>query len=226
MIKINLLAEGKRPTAVRRVKPASFFESPNIALWVLLAAFVLVGVLPAAAWWWQKRLAISHNRDQIAEAQREVDELAPIIREVEEYKAKQAELEHKIQVITDLRLNQKGPVRLMDAISRALPELLWLDRLDMRGNTISLAGRAFNTNAVAAFMDNLDKVPEFQEPILRDTQQGRGSVYSFSITFNFSFKPTPAPAPAATGAAAPPKAAPAAPAPAPAAGDLADEAGG
>jgi len=57
-------------------------------------------------------------------------------------------------------------------------------------NLITVTGEAFNTNAVANFIENLDRVPEFQEPILRDTQQ-RGQVYSFVIAFNYSFQPPP-----------------------------------
>ena len=189
MIKINLLSEGKRPAAVRRTRPASFLESENIALWALVAALLLAGALPAAGWWWWTKSQVAENDEQIVVKQREVDELAAIIAEVEEFKAKQAELEHKIAVIEQLRRNQKGPVRVMDQISRALPELLWLDRMELHGGVITLAGRAFNSNAVAGFLDNLDQVPEFQEPTLRDLQAGREGVYTYSISFNFSFAP-------------------------------------
>lgn len=201
MIKINLLSEGKRPAAVRRTRPTSFLESENIALWALLAALLLGGALPAFGWWWKKSDTVADNDARIVDARRQVEELAAIIAEVEEYKVKQAELEHKIEVIEQLRQNQKGPVRVMDQISRALPELLWLDRMDMNAGTIGLTGRAFNSNAVATFLDNLDGVPEFQEPTLRDLQQAQGDVYSFSISFNFSFVPPEVEAPAADGEA-------------------------
>jgi len=189
LIKINLLAEGKRPAAVRKSRePAtSFLRGENAAAWLLLAALLLLGLLPTGTWWWLKSSEIHENEVKIAEAQREVDELAAIIREVEEYKAKQAELERKIEVINQLRRNQKGPVHVMDSISRALPELLWLDRMDMNANSIRLDGRAFNANAVATFVENLDKVPEFQEPILQDLNQQTGGVYSFAVQFNYSF---------------------------------------
>ena len=189
MIKINLLSEGKRPAAVRRARSTSFFESESIALWMLIAGLLLLGALPATGWWLFKKAQIAEKTEEITVAQREVDELAAIIAEVEEYKAKQAELEHKIEVIEQLRVNQKGPVRVMDHISRALPELLWLDRMEMRGGAITLSGRSYNSNAVAAFMDNLDRVPEFQEPTLRDLREGRGGVYSFGIGFSFTFEP-------------------------------------
>lgn len=205
MIKINLLAEGKRPAAVRKSRePAtSFLQSENAAAVLMLAALLLLGLVPAGVWWWVTHAEIERNEVEIAEAQREVDELAAIIREVEEYKAKQAELERKIEVINQLRRNQRGPVHVMDAISRALPELLWLDRMEMNVSSIRLNGRAFNPNAVASFVENLDKVVQFQEPILLDLSQGGAGVYSFAIQFNYTYADLPDDelAPAATDAA-------------------------
>ena len=52
-------------------------------------------------------------------------------------------------LINQLKVNQRGPVRLMDEVSKALPDLLWLDRMECRGNSISLTGKALNPNAVA-----------------------------------------------------------------------------
>lgn len=189
MIRINLLSEGKRPAAVRKSRqPAtSFLQGEQAAAIMLVAAIVLAGLLPAGVWWWLKGNEIEQNEEAIAEAQREVDELAAIIKEVEEYKAKQVELQNKISVIEQLRRNQRGPVHVMDAISTALPELLWLDRMNMTNTSISLNGRAFNTNAVASFVENLDNVPEFKEPDLRNVQRGSGGVYSFNITFQYTY---------------------------------------
>ena len=123
----------------------------------------------------------------MAAAQHEVEQLASVIKEVEDYKAKKSELERKIGVINDLKANQRGPVRVMDYVSRALPELLWLDRMKMNASSIELEGRAFNTNAVATFIENLDKVPEFDEPTLKSTEQQTGGVYKFFINLNYSF---------------------------------------
>jgi type IV pilus assembly protein PilN len=187
MIKINLLAEGKR-TAVRKTKPAQLLEGKDLAPWLLLVGS-LVGLLAFGAWWYLLHGEIAEHDQEIASAQREVDRLQAVLREVEDYKQKKAELERKIKLINDLKLNQRGPVRVMDDISRALPELLWLDTMKMGANTIELTGRAFNTNAVANFIENLDKMPEFEEPTLKDTQEQTGGIYKFQINFNYNFAP-------------------------------------
>jgi type IV pilus assembly protein PilN len=188
MIKINLLSEGKRVTAVRKSKATSLLQGQDIGQW-LLAAGLILGALAVGAYWWKLKGDVEAQQEEISAANREVEALAAVIKEVEDYKGKKAELERKIKIINDLKLNQRGPVRVMDHISRALPELLWLDRMTMNASTIEIEGRAFNTNAVANFIENLDKVPEFEEPTLKDTAEQGGGVYKFVIDFNYSFAP-------------------------------------
>lgn len=202
MIKINLLSEGKR-AAVRKVKATQMLEGKDLAPWLMFAGIV-VAVLTFAIFWWVLRSTVKQKQQEVAEAQKEIDELAEVIREVEKFQADKAELERKIKVIGDLKLNQQVPVRVMDDVSRALPELLWLDHMRMDPSTIEIEGRAFNTNALANFIDNLDKVEGFGEPIPKDTQEQAGGVYKFIIDFDYSMAPltgakveeAPAPPPA------------------------------
>ncbi len=191
MIKINLLAEGKRPTAVRKSKSAELLKGQDFGQWLLAAGF-FVGVLVTAYFWWTTKQDKATQDEEIAAAQAQVQALASVIQEVEDYKTKKTALETKIKVINDLKLNQRGPVRVMDSISKALPELLWLDSMTMDDALITVEGRAFNSNAIANFIDNLDKVPEFEEPTLKDMTEQAGGVYKYSIEFRYSFAP-PAP---------------------------------
>ncbi len=207
MIKINLLSEGKR--AVRKAKRAAIsLEGKDVGQWLFVAS-ALAGLLAFFLFWWILRGDLQQKQVEVQRAEAEVKRLESVLKEVEDYKQKKAELERKIGIINDLKANQRGPVRVMDYVSRALPELLWLDRMKMTASTIEVEGRAFNTNAVANFIENLDKVPEFEEPTLRDTTVQTGGVYKFVINFTYSFAPPAAPdAPA--GADGVPVAAPAA----------------
>ncbi len=219
MIKINLMAEGKRPAVARKsrapmVSGGGGGGGGDFANTMLVGAIVL-GLLVAAGWWFLLNQKISKKDKEIAVAQKEVDELEQVIKEVEAYKLKKADLERKISVINSLKENQRGPVQIMDEISRALPELLWLTSLDVNNSNILLRGSAFNMSAVANFIDNLDRVEAFGEPILQDATQRKGKgvrteVYDFRLTFPYSFqKPQPAAGatPGAPDAAAAPAAA-------------------
>ena len=231
MIKINLLAEGKRPVVARKSKSAlsgGGGGAPREVGNLLLVAGVLLGLLLGGGWvlWTQSRL--NQKEKEVELAKKEVEELKQVIQEVEEYKAKKADLERKIEVINGLKANQRGPVQIMDQVSRALPELLWLNNLDVTPTTINLKGSAFNMSAVANFIDNLDKVDEFAEPILNDATQkasrgARVEIYDFKVNLGYSFKKTKAPTLTTDAAGAGAATAPGAAGGTPAAGKASDD---
>ena len=185
MIRINLLSEGRRPVVARKAKPKlSFGDQDPSAL--ILGAGLLIGLIVVGVWWYLLNSELKEVNAKVRTAQEEVERLRPIIKEVDDFKAKEATLKNKIEVIKDLKRKQEGPVQIMDQISRAVPDLLWLDRMTLQGNFVTLQGQAFNTNAVAAFIENLDEVPEFKEPDPKNVQKNRdGSSYSFQINFSF-----------------------------------------
>ena len=185
MIKINLVGERKRPVTPSPTGRTSGLESADLGSWSLLG-LVALGVLITLGHMFILKGKIDNKGVEVAEAQKEVDELEPYIREVEAFKAKKTELERKVAVINRLKEKQRGPVRVMDYVSRALPELLWMTKMEVGPSVITVTGQAFNTNAVANLIENLDRVPEFQEPILKDTQQ-KNQIYTFVISFNYSF---------------------------------------
>ena len=181
MIRINLVGEVRKPVAARAASPAvsGVAGESRIADWALLGVTV-VGLMVALGHYLILRGQIKDMREQIQVAQAEVDRLAPIIREVQAFKRKKARLKRKLQVISDLKANQVAPVTVMDKVSKALPELLWLNQMQVGGARLRLTGQAFNTNAIATLIENLDRVEEFREPVLRDTTR-RGNVFHFVI---------------------------------------------
>jgi len=213
MVKINLLAEGRRPIIARKAKqPLLQLSGANAANIVMYAALGL-SIVAALVWFLVLQNRIHHKDEEIRVAQKEVDELRQVIQEVQTYEKQLKELRHKVDVITRLKNNQRGPVQIMDAVSRALPDLLWLSRMDVFAANVNIQGSAFNTSAIANFIDNLDKVPTFREPILQDATRaavrGPSEVYNFRLTFGYSVQPadepkaddsTPASAPGGPGA--------------------------
>ncbi len=193
MIRINLLSEGRRPVVARRAKPKLSLGDQDPSA-IFLGAGIILGLLVAGVWWFLLNQDVRAADDKVRKAKREVEELRPILEEVADFKKKQAELERKIGVIKDLTLKQQGPVHIMDEVSRALPDLVWLSQMNFRGRTVDLRGQAFNTNAIAAFIENLDKVPEFREPDTKDVSRGGGGrTYNFRISFRFDQRPPPEP---------------------------------
>ncbi len=72
--------------------------------------------------------------------------------------------------------------RLLDTVGQAVPELLWLENLTYRRGEISVEGIAYNTNAIADFIEALDRAEQFSEPRLIDTEEVETDVYRFKIS--------------------------------------------
>jgi len=188
MIRINLLSEGRRPVVARRTRSSLNLGGQDPSAYLLVGGLVL-GLLAGGIYGFMLNSEIKDKDRRIGIAQREYEELRTYIEEVEKYEVQKAELKRKVEVIGDLRNKQRGPVQVMDEVSRALPELVWLEYMDITGNTVTLRGRAFNTNAVATFLENLSRVAEFKEPALRDLPADRATdTYSFKLLFNYAFK--------------------------------------
>ena len=199
MIRINLLTEAKAAAAKKkapmlpsgaRLNNLLFFGSFALGL-VYIAFFGLRGLSER-----------SRLEDDIGKARLEAERLKSIIEEVKEYEDKKASLEAKIQLINALKTNQKGPVRLMDEISKALPDLVWLTNLEVSGNQITMKGKTLSPNAVATYLENLKKSPFFAEPVFKSLGADGGSSGSFSWEMTLMFNP------AAALASAPPSPAP------------------
>lgn len=186
MIKINLLVEARAEKVAR---------APILSMGTAgLNNYILVGLLILAAayvgiQYWRLSSTLSGINQETVENQREYDRLKPIIAEVEAFKKKNAELKHKIDVIEQLKANQFGPVRIMDEVSKALPDLLWLTNMELEGNVINLRGQALDENAVANLIANLAASPFFSEPTLRIMQQDERGVRSFDLYCTFTYTP-------------------------------------
>ena len=98
-------------------------------------------------------------------------------------------LKSKVDVINDLKNKQHGPVRILDEVSRALPELVWLTQLKLSGTAITLTGEAMDENAVANYYSNLDSSPFFEEPVVKNLARKRGDDFGFTLTAVFTYEP-------------------------------------
>lgn len=186
MIKINLLVEARAEKVARKPLISLGVQGLNN---IILVGVLAVGLGAVGVTYWRLSSTLGAIEKEIAVNQKEFERLKPIIAEVEAFKKNNAELKHKIEVIEKLKADQYGPVRIMDEVSKALPDLLWLTDLNLSGTTITLKGRALNENAVANFISNLDASPYFSEPTLRIMAQDDKGVFTFDMACTFTYSP-------------------------------------
>jgi type IV pilus assembly protein PilN len=204
LIRINLLTEARAAAARKKSPflPSGARLNNLILLGGVVAGLLYIGIMALVLTSRSKSLD-----EDIARAQEEVARLKSIIDEVKGYEDKKASLEAKIQLINNLKTNQKGPVRLMDEISKALPDLVWLSDLTVSGDQVSLKGKTLSPNAVATYLENLKKSPFFAEPVFRNLGREGGSqgLYTWEMSLTFTnaqaLSVSPANAPGAAGEA-------------------------
>jgi type IV pilus assembly protein PilN len=207
LIRINLLTEAKAAAARKKAPILPTGAKLNNLLFI---AGIAVGILYIGLMALHLFNTRSGLDEEISKARLEAERLKSIIEEVKGYEDKKANLEAKIALINNLKTNQKGPVRLMDEVSKALPDLVWLSGLDVSGGVVTMKGKTLSPNAVATYLENLKKSPFFAEPVFRNLGQDPGGQGIYSWEMNLTFKP--AAALASAGATPEPAPTPAAPA--------------
>ena len=193
MIKINLVREGRTvrgagAAAAGPAMPAAGGANLNN---ILISAGLVLGLLVAGGWWWVKHNQLKDRQETQANKQAEADRLQSIIKQVDEYTKKKDSLQKRIDLINQLKQNQRGPVKIMDRISQDLPDLVWLDKMTMSGDTVTINGRGLNPNAIANFVDNVKNDTLFEEPEVGGVSQVSAvpPVYSFDMAFHFTYTP-------------------------------------
>jgi type IV pilus assembly protein PilN len=144
MIKINLLPreERKRRTQV----------NPAVLLGVLGA---VVAVLAMGYGWYWLNGEVNRLQSDIQRTQAELKRFEELAKQVDKFQAEKKRLEEKIKVIETLVVAQGGPVRLLDEVSKALPNEVWLTTFNRVGKRLEIGGIAFSNFSVANFMTNL-----------------------------------------------------------------------
>lgn len=182
MIKVNLLT-GARREPVRRA-PALKIEgvgnSTNLLLLVIMALAIAF-----SGWRYYSLSAESQRLDQdVTIAEEQLKKVEDDRKAIEVLKAKKAAFQKQIDIITELKNKQQVPVRLLDEVSRNLPDFLWLVSMQETGNQLTFSGRATTPNAYANFYNNLDASPFFQEVGRISYTADRGDV-TFSLSAQF-----------------------------------------
>jgi type IV pilus assembly protein PilN len=173
MIRINLLSDRE---AVRREtsrQEISIFFLSLCLILVILGGFHFLQV--------QKKKGLEED---IRKVNKILNELQEKVGKVEEYKAAKQELETKLKIIEQLETGKLWVPRMLDNMSASMPEKLWVEKLQMSGNSLSLEGFAIDHETIATFMKVLESSPFFSNVELLVTEKkqvGGVAMKSFSI---------------------------------------------
>lgn len=105
---------------------------------------------------------IDKHHAMIKKSDADISRLNKKIGEVDKIKKLTADLEKKRKVLSDLEEGRSGPVRLLDELSRVIPERVWIDSLSVKGGAVSIKGAGHTAEDVAVFMRSLEDSPYYK----------------------------------------------------------------
>lgn len=176
MIKVNLLGV-ERPKRARRA-----VKGPGGLAGVVTLALVLIGGMGFV--WWSIVSRVNALEQEKVARNSELAALKVKVKEVENYEKNKKDYEEKIGIIQQLRKNQVGPVRLLDELSRGLPDRVWLISLTEQAGKIDMEGRAVTNAEIVEYINNLKAsqyIRDIQLIESRQVTEGGIPVYNFKL---------------------------------------------
>ena len=160
MIRLNLLPLKETERAVGRRQQMSLVAlGVAIALLIIIVPFLIQG----------RRLATLDN--QIEQLNKEIQQFNAQVKEVHELDHLKKEVQTKLQIIQDLNRKRIGPSHVLDDLSAATPENLWLIDFSENNGQATLTGLALDNETIARFMRQLQDSPYFYAVDLVETSR-------------------------------------------------------
>jgi len=198
MIRINLLKPESKDIREQVTAPGDIPDGgkkgPNVGSLVILLLVIGLG----AFYFFQKK-AFDRENALLAVARQEKAQLQYVEAKLEEQKKAREALDRKITLIETLNAQRDMAPRLMDELSRRLPDWVWLSDLTYDDKGIQIKGRALSNNLVSDYMTNLEASPQIMNVNLVSSTQrtAQGDQYlEFSLRAVLEKKPEPVPPPA------------------------------
>ena len=182
MIRINLLAVDRGGPAKKKVS-AGVTTAQRVTIG---AALILLSTLVSVGWWYWSLHTRSVQLDaDIARAEVEAQQLRSVLAQVQRFEAEKARLQQRVTLIEQLRRGQTGPVHILDEVSVALPDRLWLVTMGQRDKDFTIEGRTTSLSVLSDFVANLEASAWFTRPVeILDTQVDQtpgGDVVRFTV---------------------------------------------
>jgi type IV pilus assembly protein PilN len=197
VIRINLLTVER--TRTRAKKPA--VTMPAAQRVTVGACIVLLGTVLGIGWWfWSLRTQSQTLDREIAKAETDTRNLRSVLAQVQKFETRKGQLQQRVTLIEQLRKGQSAPARVLDQISRSIPDRLWLADLKQAGDDFTLDGFATSMTALSDFVAGIEGTKWFRKPVeIIDSQvtsdAKTGDLVRFTVKASY-FDPNAPPPPA------------------------------
>lgn len=160
MIRLNLLPLKETERALGRRQQLSLLAlGVALALLIMIVPFIVQG---------RRLSALDVQIDQL---NAEIQQYNVQVKEVHELERLKRDVNTKLRIIQDLNRKRVGPSRVLDDLSAATPENLWLIDFGESHGVATLTGLALDNETIAKFMRQLQDSPYFHGVDLVETSQ-------------------------------------------------------
>ncbi len=121
---------------------------------------------------------------KIAAAEERQRQLQEIKRQVDALELKRATFQRKVDLIERLKAEQSGPVHMLDEVSKALPDFVWLTNLDQTGTAIRFTGQSNGLTSIADFISALERSGWFPNVDLASSTEA-SNIITYALTALF-----------------------------------------
>ncbi|NVN99829.1 MAG: PilN domain-containing protein [Geobacteraceae bacterium] len=160
MIKINLLpyrASKKKETLTQQL--------------IILGLIFITSVIAAGVYYSITITKISTAKKEITRSEEELATLKKKIGEIDNLKKLQAEVQKKLDILSQLRKGKTGPAIRLARLSDIVPEKMWLIKYQESGQAVSISGLAYNEDLIAEFMRSIQSSQEYGNVDLQVSEQ-------------------------------------------------------
>jgi type IV pilus assembly protein PilN len=192
MIRINLL------TPERSQSPKKALLGAGQRMTVACSLILVLAVLFVGWRYWSLSRQSNKLDADITASHQETSRLHSIIQQVQDFEQQRAQLQQRVVLIEQLRKDQSGPVHMLDQISRALPQMLWLTELKQTANDVVIDGQSTTQTGVSDFVANLETSGYFKRSIeivstvTEPLPRPPGELIKFSLKAQFQAPSAPA----------------------------------
>lgn len=155
MTRINLLP-WRQEARKRRQRDFGVLAGLSVAL-TLVVAFVVHLTIAGM---------IDHQRERNRLIEQEITKLNRQIKEIDELDKIKSDLLARMEIIQELQLSRPEIVRMFDELVLAMPEGVYLTRLEQSGRSVVVEGRARSNAGVSALMRAIERSESIGRPKL------------------------------------------------------------
>ena len=176
MARINLLPWRE---AARQQRRKDFLSAGGLALLFSLAVAILVHIH------FEDRIGYQQSRNQYLT--QEIATLDRQIAEIKDLQKTKADLLARMEIIQRLQKSRPEIVRLFDELVNAIPEGVYLTKIEQTGRSVVIEGRAQSNARVSAFMSRVEGSESIGKPrlmLIENKDETETGLSHFRLSFD------------------------------------------